>query len=378
MRVTVPDYYERFHCLAGACPHSCCEKWEVVIDEASACRYTQVQGPLGEKLREAMKEDEEGNPCFPLNGGRCPFLDEENLCEIHKQLGRQATSVTCQEHPRFTEDYGPFREITLSASCPAANALLLDSEESLRFREIETDEAEDEGDEWLEFLLPLRERMLAILTNRVLPLRVRLSHFLLLASEAQWRLEEEMVDTLPALAASWQPSEEITGEDSTLFPYVLRLLGTLEALEPDWQELLQQAEAAEPAPISENLLERIAVYFAFRYLLKCVNDGDLLSRAQLCVLAVLVVERLAAVCGLEWGPSLQPGEADAMGRGGTREETQISAEREAEFSRRCAAEALRRFSCEIEHSDANVEALQSALFRGGPLALHQFLAALEN
>lgn len=31
-------------------------------------------------------------------------------------------------------------------------------------------------------------------------------------------------------------------------------------------------------------LERIAVYFAFRYLLKAVNDGDLLGRAQFCAL----------------------------------------------------------------------------------------------
>ena len=36
MRVTVPDYYEDFRCLAGACPHTCCEKWEVVIDEDTA------------------------------------------------------------------------------------------------------------------------------------------------------------------------------------------------------------------------------------------------------------------------------------------------------------------------------------------------------
>ena len=26
MLTRVPDYYEAFHCLAGACPHTCCEK----------------------------------------------------------------------------------------------------------------------------------------------------------------------------------------------------------------------------------------------------------------------------------------------------------------------------------------------------------------
>ena len=144
MRVTVPDYYENFHCLAGNCPHTCCEKWEVVIDEDSAAFYETVPGPLGGKLRTALKRDEDGDLCFPLNGGRCPFLDGENLCEIHKELGEAATSVTCQEHPRFTEDYGSFREVTLSASCPAANALLLGSEGPLTFHTFETDEAEEE------------------------------------------------------------------------------------------------------------------------------------------------------------------------------------------------------------------------------------------
>ena len=46
MRVTVPDFYEDFRCLAGDCPHTCCEKWEVVIDEDSAALYETVPGPV--------------------------------------------------------------------------------------------------------------------------------------------------------------------------------------------------------------------------------------------------------------------------------------------------------------------------------------------
>ena len=160
MRIRVPDYYEQFHCLAGECPHTCCEKWEVVIDEETARLYDAVPGDLGEKLRAAMETDAEGDVCFPLSGGRCPFLDGENLCEIHRQLGPEATSVTCRSHPRFTEDYGPFREVTLCASCPAALALLLGSDAPLTFRETETAEPEEPGDPWLTGLVPLRDRML--------------------------------------------------------------------------------------------------------------------------------------------------------------------------------------------------------------------------
>ena len=453
MRVTVPDFFDEFQCLAGACPHTCCEKWEVVIDEDTACRYFDAPGTLGDRLRSALQVDEAGGFCFPLDGGRCPFLDGDNLCEIHKELGKAATSVTCREHPRFTEDYGSFREITLSASCPAANALLLGSEAPLTFRTFETEEAEnipgppqqpseagavgrggtrlrpqagveanrpagrhlgedelaqfspqgeteqsglkvncpagareaplgdcDDEDEWLAYLLPLRRRLLDILRDRALSLRRRLGDFLLLAGEAQLYLEEEREAELPALAASWTPSERAEEDGgSLLFPYTLRFLTSLEVLDPDWPAILKRAEAAEPGTAPEELLERTAVYFAFRYLLKAVNDGDLLGRAELCVLAVLVIEKLAAVC--EGFPS-RPGETVVMGRGGARKRKEETPKDGPDRSGLCAdeglAEALRRFSCEIEHDEGNLDALLEAFRREEAFSLRQFLAALEG
>ena len=330
----MPDYDENFRCLAGKCPHTCCEKWEVVIDEDSAAFYETVPGLLGEKLRSALKEDKDGDLCFSLNGGRCPFLNGENLCEIHKTLGEEATSITCREHPRFTEDYGPFREVTLSASCPAANTLLLGSKAPLTFHTFETEETEEEGDEWLTYLLPLRTRLLDILTDRSRPLAARLLSFLSLALSAQACLDDDRLeDMMHAEEAALPPAE------GPLFPAALDFLASLEALDADWPALLKQAVVAEKTPQPEALLERIATYFAFRYLLKAVNDGDLLSRAELVVFAVLVVERLAPVCGLP--------------------------------------EALRRFSAEIEHDDDNLDALLDA-FRMETLSLGRLLAELET
>lgn len=322
MLVRVPDYFDRFHCLAGACPHSCCVGWEVVVDEETARRYDAVPGPLGERLRSALKVDEEGDFCFPLHGGRCPFLDEENLCEIHRCLGEEATSLTCREHPRFAEEYGPFREISLSASCPAANALLLGSREPLDFLERETPEPEEEGDPWLAGLLPLRERMLSILRDRTRPLNRRLKEILTLSMDAQPLLDEDRGAELASVAKDWQMKDVAVPTGAGVFPAALRFLATLEVLEPDWPELLCKSEHAPAAEIPEELLERIAAYFLFRYVLKTVNDGDLVSWTQLCLLCVLAVRRTAAVCGVE--------------------------------------EALRRVSAEIEHSAENLDALREA------------------
>ena len=341
MWIRVPDYYHRFHCLAGSCPHTCCEKWEVVIDEETALRYFAVPGSLGDRLRETLLVDEEGDFCFPLAGGRCPFLNQDNLCEIHQQLGQEATSVTCREHPRFTEDYGAFREISLSASCPAANTLLLETEAPLTFLEWETQEPAEEMNSWLRGLLAIRQRMFRELGERTQPLSARLTSCLLLAVQAQDLLEEEQEGLLPRLAADWQQPGLRLAEGLGLFPWGLRVLAGLETLDSDWREILRQGETGALLPQPEALLERIAGYFLFRYLLKAVNDGDLLGRVQLCVFGMLTVQKLAPVCG-------------------------------------GLSEALRRFSCEVEHNEDNLQALLSAFCKDADLSLAAFFRELEG
>ena len=344
MLVRVPDYFDQFACLAGDCPHSCCIGWEVVIDEDTAGRYRAEPGPLGEKLRAAMQFDGE-DVCFPLDGGRCPFLNQENLCEIHCALGAEATSVTCQEHPRFIEEYGPFKEITLSAACPKANELLLGSNEPLTFSVLEDETPAEEGDAWLDWLLPLRNYLLDLLRNREQPLQERLRYFLLIAQEAQRLLDAKAMEELTAFCASPyirlpEAAERTEGWEQA----ACRCLRSLEILEPDWQALLERWEnnPALPAfaPREPEKLERIAVYLAFRYLLKAVNDGDLLGRAQFCLLGVLTVDRLSRF-------------------------TELS-------------EALRLFSREIEHDQDNLDALLDAFWQVDGLSAAALLAALSK
>lgn len=337
MLTRVPDYFEQFRCLAGDCPRSCCVGWEVVIDPDTAAAYRALPGPFGDRLRAALRRDADGGDCFPLAGGRCPFLDREDLCEIHRRLGEAATSATCRAHPRFIEEYGPFREISLAASCPAACQLLLGSRAALTFPAVETPGEAEPGDPWLEPLLAVRTRMMELLGDRSRPLKRRLSHLLSLAAEAQGLLDEDRAEDLGPLAASWRP-QPLSPAGAGLFPAAFQLLETLEILEPDWPDLLWAGAQAAPLPADEALLERIAAYFLFRYGLKAVNDGDLLSWVELCVFAGLAVEHLAAVCGLP--------------------------------------EALSRFSREIEHDQENLEALRGAFWREPALSLPRFQAEL--
>ena len=264
MRVRVPDYFDGFSCLAGACPHSCCIGWEVVLDEDTVRRYQQLPGALGERLRDAMALDGE-DVCFPLDGRRCPFLNQENLCDIHCALGPEATSVTCREHPRFIEDYGPFQEITLSAACPKANELLLGSRDPLTFSERQDNQPTEDGDEWLDWLVPLRDRLLDLLRERSRPLKARLRDFLLIAGEAQQLFDSENMAELAAFCTeSWAISTETDAGSDSWEAAACRCLQDLEILEPDWLALLKQWEQAPElpsfAPQDPEKLERIADY----------------------------------------------------------------------------------------------------------------------
>lgn len=47
MKLRVPDYFDDFSCLAGACPHSCCMEWEVVLDEDTRPAVPRSPRPAG-------------------------------------------------------------------------------------------------------------------------------------------------------------------------------------------------------------------------------------------------------------------------------------------------------------------------------------------
>ena len=229
-----------------------------------------------------------------------------------------------------------------SNTCPKANELLLGSRDPLTFSERQDNQPTEDGDEWLDWLVPLRDRLLDLLRDRSRPLKARLRDFLLVAGEAQQLLDSENMAELAAFCTeSWAISTETDAGSDSWEAAACRCLQDLEILEPDWLALLKQWEQAPElpsfAPQDPEKLERIAVYFAFRYLLKAVNDGDLLGRAQFCALGVLVTDRLSRFVGLP--------------------------------------EALRLFSREIEHNEENLGTLLEQFWQTEGLSLSALLSA---
>ena len=83
MLTRVPDYYEAFHCLAGACPHTCCEKWKVVVDEETARRYQETPGSLGERRPVPLSEPGESVRDPPDIGSRGHVPDLPDPPPVH-------------------------------------------------------------------------------------------------------------------------------------------------------------------------------------------------------------------------------------------------------------------------------------------------------
>lgn len=146
MKVRVPNYFNEFKCIASECEDTCCAGWEIVIDDETHKRYEKVEGEFGEILRSKIVKSD-GENIFLLNNGNCSFLNEKKMCEIYINLGEDHLCYTCQQFPRYTEEFLDLKEVGLSLSCPEAARIILRKAENTTFNLSEEDNCENEMQE---------------------------------------------------------------------------------------------------------------------------------------------------------------------------------------------------------------------------------------
>ena len=285
MLITKPDYFDRFRCLAGACPDSCCQGWEVQVDDASAAHYRSLSGSLGDTLRDVLR-DVDGETVMTIVEGRCPMWRGDGLCRIQAELGEASLCQTCREFPRLTHDYGDFVERGLELSCPEAARLILTAPPAAAVAEEIPGEGEADYDrEAMALLKASREQALAILADTTRPVGQTLALLLLYGCQAQSELDggetasfsaEEALETARSLAKPG-PAREM-----------LDFFAELELLTPEWESMLR---APAPGPWDGRTLA-LARYFVQRYWLQAVSDYDLYSRVKFAVLACLLVREV--------------------------------------------------------------------------------------
>jgi lysine-N-methylase len=137
MKVFAPNYYKKFSCIADKCKHSCCIGWEIDIDDETFEQYKNNNTEFGRKLNDNIIINDDC-ACFKLtDNDRCPFLNDNNLCEIILNVGDSALCQICSDHPRFRNYYGNRVEIGLGLTCEEAARIIINENENFELIEID-------------------------------------------------------------------------------------------------------------------------------------------------------------------------------------------------------------------------------------------------
>ncbi len=189
MALFAPDYYKDFKCIASSCRHSCCEGWQINIDEETLYRYRALQGEMGKRINIAVKETD-GCAHFVLQNGKCPFLNGEGLCDVILSLGEDYLCQSCTDHPRFRSFLRSRTEIGLGLSCEEAVRLILTRKEKTSLICIEEGKSKRPR-RFEKWLLREREALLSLAEDEEKTIALRTEAMLSYAKRPRALLEGE-------------------------------------------------------------------------------------------------------------------------------------------------------------------------------------------
>ncbi len=320
---------------------------------------------------------------------------------MQKELGEEALCLTCASFPRHTEEYPGLRELSLSLACPEAARLILFSPVSVLSEEERQGEPDEldygEFDEaFFAALIRERERLFSILTQREVPIELRMKKLCLEAERWQKRYgesygreqnEDPEPDAVPGgKAEEWEtsfptdlvenestPAVELPSERLKRMRKELEILMELEVIDYGWTDRMEEtgrflwehdeqeyssireefllsfrAESADEADLYEThnpasgepeltlalIKERVSAYFLYVYLPGAVYDGEMASKVRFTVFFADWLEELLMIRWWNEGKKL---------------------------TIRQIIRTAGRLSRQIEHSDENLDSLEREL-----------------
>jgi len=137
MKYLFTDFYTEFSCVGGICPDTCCAGWDIFVDENTYKLYDSLPEPnkssICGRIEEVNKSASVRYQFKMKEDGRCPFLNENNLCDIYIQVSPDALCQTCKTFPRKIVNYYDVIWATVSAACPEVARSLLSKKEPVGF-----------------------------------------------------------------------------------------------------------------------------------------------------------------------------------------------------------------------------------------------------
>lgn len=373
MEIHYPDYYKKFQCTGAECMNTCCTGWKIGIDKATCRTYRHTGGAFGKRLRASVDYRKK---YFITNGNFCPFLNEDQLCDIYIHLGKEKMCRTCRDYPRHMEIYGELYEVSLSLSCPEAARLVLQNEKPASFISRVNDrpgKTEEVDEDFLRLLCLVRENMFAVMEDCSMELNLKLAMILGLAHDIQTRIDQgkpklakEVLERLrrektflhfKRKAAQYANRWEERRQIMSAYLDMMSGLGTIERLWPGkrrkCRHFLSDQANYETACLeffnyyrdNEYEYKNLVIYFLYVYFLGAVYDRDVYSKVKFAVISALVIQEMGAADFAE----------------------------KKSFSTDDQIEEAYIFSREMEHSDYNLEKMEVLLSGNGMFSLEKIL-----
>lgn len=330
MKITTPFYYKDFKCIAGACTDTCCAGWDVDVDEASYKYYKSVKGSFGKRLKSVMVKSEEGGCTFTLNNGRCPFLNDENLCDLYIALGEENLCYTCAEFPRFINEYGNTREIGIAPSCITAGEIIFNYKDKLVFENTENYEFPKTYNDidpltYIQ-LTSARKMAYSIVQNRAYTINDRCVLLLEFAKKIQKHLDSERDELIANVVNAFKDMDyqqsvldnakkKYSGFDDTAYRYIYKYFDKfkgMEVINPDWfkvlevnNEFMQDCDKNGMSDFFNKMYnefdtyyedrqfeyEQLLVYYVYRYFLDAVYDYNLVLKIKNGIVGYLILKQ---------------------------------------------------------------------------------------
>lgn len=369
MLYSIPDYFKEFSCTADQCEDTCCAGWQIVVDPKSLGRYQRVKGQFKKELKRGI--DWRNEVFRQGREHRCAFLDEDNLCRMYKNLGKDSLCKTCRLYPRHIEEFENVREITLSVSCPEVAKILLEKKEPVKFLSFEKN-GEETYEDFNYFLYSVladaRAVMLDLAQKRENGLGERILLVVGLAHDMERRIRENRLFSCGEVFDNYQSEQALRFVKESFDKYkqdfkkrfesagkLMRKLYRLEALKPDWRRVLTESEVRlygmgadayrryceeyewwmdEHFPDWQVKCEQLFVYFVYTYFCGAVYDERVYGKVQMAAVSVLLIGELWKAAWLR---------------------------NEGKLDLEDMAEVVYRYSRELEHSDENLELFEKMM-----------------
>lgn len=304
MIFSYPEYMESFRCLASKCTDNCCIGWEIDIDRDALEEYKSLK-LSGKRLIDSTENN--GECHFAMEeSGRCPFLDENNLCRIITHYGKEAIPEICREHPRYYTEAEGYTECGIGLSCEEAARIILTSPLPITLTQKRSEDKDGDG--------------ISPVTRVCLEYRSELFEALFKPENDGLSVAKSVLQSSPgaearcfsAMTGAKESEETDTGENEQSLKEdlqnFLRLITTLEALDKAHTERIEQAAAsledeyegfirALALPENDGYFKRLLFYFLHRYLLCGAWELTLNARAKMSVYSALTVMLLHHLSG---------------------------------------------------------------------------------